>query len=192
MAKTYIGASIKRREDIRFITGTAVYADDIKLPGMLHAAILRSSRAHARIRSIDTAGAGAVRGVAWVFTLKDIGEMAVPVPMRMYRVPGLERSLQPLLAAAKVRYVGEPIAVAVAESRYVAEDALDAIEVEYDDLPEVIDMRAALRNEVLAHEESGTNLAAVHEISIGDAANAFQKADYTRREEFSVHRHTGN
>jgi carbon-monoxide dehydrogenase large subunit len=192
MAKTYIGASIKRREDIRFITGTAVYADDIKLPGMLHAAILRSSRAHARIRSIDTAGARAVRGVAWVFTLKDIGEMAVPVPMRMYRVPGLERYLQPLLAVAKVRYVGEPITVAVAESRYVAEDALDAIEVEYEDLPEVIDMRAALRNEVLVHEESGTNLAAVHEISIGDAADAFQKADYTRREEFSVHRHTGN
>ena len=146
MANSYIGASIRRREDIRFITGTGVYADDIKLPGLLHAAILRSPRAHARIRSIDTSGARAVPGVAWVFTLKDIGEMAVPVPMRMYRVPGLERYLQPLLAAAKVRYVGEPIAVAVAESRYVAEDALDAIEVEYEDLPEVIDMRAALRN----------------------------------------------
>jgi aerobic carbon-monoxide dehydrogenase large subunit len=192
MAKTYIGASIKRREDIRFITGRAAYADDKKLPGMLHAAILRSPQAHARIRSIDTAGARAVPGVAWVFTLKDIGEMAVPVPMRMYKIPGLERYLQPLLAAEKVHYMGEPVAVAVAESRYVAEDALDAIEVEYEDLPEVIDIRAALRNEVLVHEESGTNLAAVHEFSIGDAATAFQNADYTRREEFRVHRHTGN
>jgi aerobic carbon-monoxide dehydrogenase large subunit len=124
--------------------------------------------------------------------LKDIGEMAVPVPMRMYKIPGLERYLQPLLAAEKVHYMGEPVAVAVAESRYVAEDALDAIEVEYEDLPEVIDIRAALRNEVLVHEESGTNLAAVHEFSIGDAATAFQNADYTRREEFRVHRHTGN
>ncbi|MBI2359022.1 MAG: xanthine dehydrogenase family protein molybdopterin-binding subunit, partial [Deltaproteobacteria bacterium] len=79
MTTTYIGAPIKRREDIRFITGRATYADDIKLPGMLHAAILRSPRAHARIRSIDTAKAGAIPGVVWIFTLKDIGEMAVPV-----------------------------------------------------------------------------------------------------------------
>ena len=192
MAKPYIGAPIKRREDIRFITGKGTYADDIKLPGMLHAAILRSPRAHARIRSIDTAKAGAIPGVVWIFTLKDIGEMAVPVPMRMYKVPGLERYLQPLLARDKVRYMGEPVAVVVAESRYLAEDALDAIEVEYEDLPEVLELRAAMRNEILIHEENGTNLAAVHEISIGDAARAFEKADYVRREEFRVHRHTGN
>lgn len=192
MAQTYIGASIKRREDIRFITGRGTYADDIKLPGMLHAAILRSSRAHARIRSIDTTQAESMPGVVWIFTLRHIGELAVPVPMRMYKIAGLERYLQPLLAQNEVRYVGEPIAVAIAESRYLAEDALDAIEVEYEDLPEVLDVTAALRDDVLVHEETGTNLAAVHEIHIGDAAAAFSKADYTRREMFHVHRHTGN
>ena len=192
MAQTYIGASIKRREDIRFITGRGTYADDIKLPGMLHAAILRSPRAHARIRSIDTTRAEAIPGVVWIFTLGDIGELAVPVPMRMYKIAGLERYLQPLLAQDEVRYVGEPIAVAIAESRYLAEDALDAIEVEYEDLPEILDVTAALRDDVLVHERTGTNLAAVHEIHVGDAAAAFEKADYTRREMFRVHRHTGN
>ncbi len=192
MAKSYIGASIKRREDIRFITGTATYADDIKLPGMLHAAVLRSPRAHARIRAIDTSKAAALPGVAWVFTLKDVGEMAVSVPMRMYKLPGLEHYVQPLLARDKVHYMGEPIAVAVAESRYLAEDALDAIEVDYEDLPEVLDLHAAMRDEVLVHEETGTNLAAVHEISIGEVSRLFETAEYTRREHFRVHRHTGN
>lgn len=192
MAQTYIGAPITRREDIRFITGTGTYADDIKLPGMLHAAILRSPRAHARIRAIDTTGAERIPGVVWIFTLRDIGELAVPVPMRMYKIAGLERYLQPILAQNKVRYVGEPIAVAIAESRYIAEDALDAIEVEYEDLPEVLEVSDALRDDVLVHEEAGTNLAAVHEIHIGNAAAVFEKADYTRREWFRVHRHTGN
>ncbi|HXG50704.1 MAG TPA: xanthine dehydrogenase family protein molybdopterin-binding subunit [candidate division Zixibacteria bacterium] len=192
MGRTYIGASIKRREDIRFVSGKGTYADDIKLPGMLHAAILRSSRAHARIRSVDTVRAEAVPGVAWIFTSRHVGEAAARIPMRMYRLPGLERYLQPILAQGKVRYVGEPVAVVVAASRYVAEDALDAIEVEYEDLPEVLDVAAALRDDVLIHEEAGTNLAAVHEIRIGDAAGAFEKADYTRRELFRVHRHTGN
>src|SRR5919109_1628987 len=157
MAQTYIGAAIKRREDIRFITGRGTYADDIKLPGMLHAAILRSSRAHARIRSIDTTRAESMPGVVWIFSLRHIGELATPVPMRMYKIAGLERYLQPLLAQNEVRYVGEPIAVAIAESRYVAEDALDAIEVEYEDLPAVIDIDDALKNRVLVHEEAGTN-----------------------------------
>lgn len=192
MIKPYIGAPIKRREDIRFMTGKATYADDVKLPHMLHAAILRSPHAHARIVSIDTTKARTIPGVASVFTLQDIGELAVPVPMRMYELPGLERYLQPLLAHRKVRYVGEPVVVAVAESRYLAEDALDAIEVVYEDLPEVMDVHESMRNKILIHEETGTNLAAVHEISIGDAAGAFTDADYTRREEFQVHRHTGN
>ena len=192
MAQTYIGAPIKRREDIRFLTGRGTYTDDIKLPKMLHAAILRSPRAHARIRSIDTAKAETLPGVVWIFTLRDIGEAAVPVPMRMYKIAGLERYLQPLLAQNKVRYMGEPVAVAIAESRYLAEDALDAVEIQYEDLPEVLEVTAALRDDILVHEEAGTNLAAVHEIQIGDIAGSFGKADYTRREIFRVHRHTGN
>lgn len=188
----YVGTPIKRREDIRFITGRATYVDDIKLPHMLHAAILRSPRAHARISSIDTSKALALPGVVKVFTFQDLGELAVPVPIRMYQLPGLERYLQPLLAQNKVRYVGEPVALAVAESRYLAEDALDAIDVEYEDLPAIVDVYEALKNKVLIHEEAGTNLAAVHKFSIGDVDRAFQEAEYTRREEFRVHRFTGN
>jgi len=188
----YVGMPIKRREDFRFITGRATYVDDIKLAGMFHAAILRSPRAHARIRSIDTSKALALPGVTKIITYKDLEDLAVPVPIRMYQLPGLERYLQPLLAHGKVRYVGEPVALAIAESRYLAEDALDAIEVEYEDLPAVVDVYDALKNEVLVNEEAGTNLAAVHEFSIGDVDRAFTEAEYTRGEEFRVHRFTGN
>jgi carbon-monoxide dehydrogenase large subunit len=188
----YVGSPIKRREDVRFLTGGATYVDDVKLPGMLHAAILRSPRAHARILSIDTSKALALPGVIKVFTFQDLGALAVPVPIRMYQLPGLERHLQPLLAHDKVRYVGEPLALAIAESRYLAEDALDAIEVEYEDLPAVVDVFEALKDQVLVREEAGTNLAALHEFSIGDVDRAFQAAEYTRQEDFSVHRFTGN
>ena len=191
-AQGYVGMPIKRREDVRFITGRATYVDDIKLPNMLHAAILRSPRAHARIRSMDTSKALQIRGVIKIFTFQDLAELAVPVPIRMYQLPGLERHLQPLLAHDTVRYVGEPLALAIAESRYLAEDALDAIDVEYQDLPALVDVYEALKDEVLVSEEAGTNLAAVHEFTIGDVERAFQEAQYTRREEFRVHRFTGN
>ncbi|MGH7815979.1 MAG: molybdopterin-dependent oxidoreductase, partial [Candidatus Binatia bacterium] len=190
--KGYIGMPLKRREDIRFITGRATYVDDIKLPKMLHAAILRSPRAHARIRSIDSSKALRLSGVVKAFTFEDLGALAVPVPIRMYQLPGLERHLQPLLAHGKVRYVGEPVALVVAESRYLAEDALDLIEVEYDDLPAVVDVYEAMKDQVLLREEAGTNRAAVHEFSIGDADGAFREAEYTRSEELRVHRFTGN
>jgi len=192
MAQTYIGAPIKRREDIRFITGRGTYVDDIKLPHMVHAAILRSPHAHARIQRIDASKAAAMPGVVSVFTLKDIGELDCTVPIRMYKIPGLEKYLQPSLARDTVRYVGEPVAVAVADTRYLAEDALDAIEVDYEILPEVMEVADALLDKVLVHEKNGTNVAAVHHVKIGDVDKAFQAADYTRTEDFQVHRFTGN
>ena len=91
MAEPYIGAPIRRREDIRFITGAGTYVDDIKLPHMVHAAILRSPHAHARILNIDTKRAEALPGVVSVFTLKDIGELDATVPIRMYKIPGLDK-----------------------------------------------------------------------------------------------------
>ncbi len=192
MTQTYIGASIRRREDVRFLTGTAKFIDDVKVPQMLHAAILRSSHAHARIKSIKTTNALAIPGVVEVMTFEDIAPVAKPIPIRMYALPGLERYLQHPLAHEKVRYVGEPLAVAVAETRYLAEDALDAIDITYEVLPAVVSLHEALRDEVLVHEENGTNLAARHSILIGDVETAFRQAEYTRREEFKVHRHTGN
>jgi carbon-monoxide dehydrogenase large subunit len=187
-----IGAPIRRREDVRFLTGRATFVDDIKVPGMLHAAILRSPQAHARIVSIDAAQALALPGVAAVFTFADIAPYAKPIPVRLYPLPGLERFLQYPLAQDKVRYVGEAIAVVVASSRHVAEDALDAMQVVYEPLPAVVDMQSALRDQVVLHEAQGTNLASQYTVSIGDIEAAFGTAAYTRKETFRVHRHTGN
>ena len=192
MAQPYIGAPVRRAEDIRFITGSATYVDDVKVEGLLHAAILRSPHAHARIVAIDTAEARSLPGVAAVYTFEDISDIAKPIPIRMYPLPGLEQYLQYPLAREKVRYVGEPVAVAVAESRYVAEDALEGIDVTYEPLRAVVDMQESLRDEVLLHEEAGTNLGAHFTISIGDIEEAFRTAEYTRKESFRTHRHTGN
>ncbi len=192
MVETYIGAPIRRKEDIRFITGRATFVDDVKVENVLHAAILRSPHAHAWLKSIDTSKALEIPGVVAVFTFQDIASIAQPIALRMYPLPGLERYLQLPLASDKVRYVGEPIAVAVAKSRYLAEDALDEIEVTYEPLPAVVDIPQALRDDVLVHEHTGTNLAAHFTISIGDAEEAFRTAEYTRKESFKLHRHTGN
>src|SRR4029453_970298 len=127
MVQTYIGAPVRRREDVRFLTGKATFVDDIKLPYMLHAAILRSTQAHARITDIDASRALAIPGVVAVFTFQDIAPYAKPIPIRLYPLAGLERFLQYPLAHEKVRYVGEPVAVAVASSPYVAEGALGPI-----------------------------------------------------------------
>jgi carbon-monoxide dehydrogenase large subunit len=192
MAPTYIGAPIKRQEDIRFLTGRATFVDDIKLPHMLHAALLRSPQAHARLTGLDATRALAMPGVVAVLTFQDIAPYAKPIPVRLYPLPGLERFLQYSLARDKVRYVGEPVAVVVAVSRYVAEDALDAIDVTYESLPVLVEVHTALRDQVVLHEEQGTNLASRYTLTIGDVEAMFRSAPYTRKETFRVHRHTGN
>ena len=106
MAKTYIGASIRRREDVRLIRGEATFVDDVKVPRMLHAAILRSPHAHARILSIETSKAQGIPGVVWLFTFEDMAELDVSIPMRLYKIPGLKKYLQHPLARNTVRYVG--------------------------------------------------------------------------------------
>jgi carbon-monoxide dehydrogenase large subunit len=192
MAQGYIGAPIRRQEDVRFLTGKATFIDDVKLPRMLHAAILRSPQAHARITAIDTTQALAIPGVEAVFTYAAIAPFAKPIPIRLYPLPGLEPFRQYPLAHDKVRYVGEPVAVVVAVNRHVAEDALDAMKVSYDPLPPVVHMHVALQNQVVVHEEPGTNLASQYTMSVGDIEAAWRTADYTRKETFTVHRHTGN
>ena len=194
MAQTYIGSPVLRKEDLRFLTGTARYVDDVKLPHMLHAAILRSPHAHARLLSIDASAALDMEGVAAVYTFQDIVQTVEPrpIPMRRGAYSGLERFLQYPLAGEKVRYVGEPVAVVVAESRYLAEDALDVIEVAYEPLPAIVDVWGSKKGDVLLFEEHGTNLALEYEGSLGDADSVFAEADYTRKEEFRCHRHTGN
>jgi carbon-monoxide dehydrogenase large subunit len=192
MTQGYIGASIRRREDFRFLTGHATYVDDIKLPHLRHAAILRSPHAHARIIAIDTTPALAIPGVEAVFTYADMASHAQPIPVRLYPLPGLDQFLQYPLAHDKVRYVGEPVALVVACNRYVAEDALDAIDVDYEPLPAIVDVHEALQDDVILHEAQQTNLANRYTVSIGDLDGAWREADHTRRETVTVHRHTGN
>ena len=194
MAQKYIGAPIRRKEDKRFLTGQGQFVDDVTLPNLHHAAILRSPHAHAQVLSIDTSSALEAEGVLDVITYKDI-EAAVepkPIPIRMRTYVGIERFLQYPLANDKVRYVGEPVAVVVAKNRYLAEDALDAIVVDYHLLPPVMDVWQSMKGDSLLFEEHGTNLAYEYASSLGDVERAFNEADYTRKEEFRCHRHTAN
>src|SRR5215510_264624 len=154
-----VGARIKRREDPRLITGQATYTDDLQLPGMLYMSVLRSVYAHAKITSIGVSKARELPGVVAVLTATDIAGQTGPVPCAA-EAPGMKLPHHPLLAEGKVRYVGEPVAVVVATSRYVARDALDLIEVDYDPLDAVADPEKAVEaDSVLLYEEFGDNIA---------------------------------
>ncbi len=184
----FVGSPIERLEDVRFLTGRGQYVDDLSSERMLHAAILRSSVAHGRIRSVDTAAARARPGVHAVITAAEIG--AVPsIPLRHDPTPAIRRFEQPVIANGKVRYVGEPVAVVIADTPALAEDALEAIAVDIEPLPAVADRDLARSNEVVLFEQIGTNLPDTITSLRGDAEAAFKTAPYTRREHFKVHRH---
>src|SRR6195256_4529765 len=190
IAESLIGQPVDRAEDRRFLAGAGNFIADIDRDGMLHAVIFRSGVAHGRIRSIDTSAARAIDGVRAVITATDIGEKIPVIPLRLANFPQFKDYLQPVIARDKVRYVGEPIAVVVADSPAIAEDALEAIALEIETLPAVPDRHAATGGALL-FEETGSNLAVRYAVSFGDADAAFAKADYTRRESFRCHRLTG-
>src|SRR5215469_4401639 len=185
----YIGASIERVEDLRFLRGRGEYVADLACRGMLHAAVLRSPVAHGRIRAVDAGQALAIGGVRAVITAAEIG-IVPKIPLRLQSSPATEPFRQPVIAGDRVRYVGEPIGVVLADSAALAEDAVEAIALEIEELPVVADRQIAGRNEILLFEEAGTNLAIRFTATQGDADSAFRKADYTRRARFSVQRHT--
>src|SRR5689334_3531844 len=185
----YIGSPVERIEDLRFLRGRGEFVGDLKRDGMLHAAILRSPLAHGRLAAIDVTGALALPGVQAVITAKDIG--AVPrIPLRLLPLPGTERFLQPVIAADRMRYVGEPIAVVLADSAALAEDGVDAIALHINELSPLPDRHAAGQGETLLFEEAGTNVAMVFTGVKGDADAAFRAADYVRREGFATQRYT--
>ena len=161
MTTSYIGAPIRRKEDRRFLTGRGQFVDDVKLPNALHAAIVRSPHAHARIMSVDTGPALEMPGVAAVFTFEDIAATVEPrpIPVRLRAYSDLMRFLQYPLAHGKVHYVGDPVAVVLAESRYLAEDGAEAVEVVYEPLPALVDVKESLKGEIVIHEAQGTNVA---------------------------------
>jgi len=189
-ANRYIGSPIERVEDLRFLRGKGTYLDDLSRPGLLHATILRSSLAHGRIRSIDATAALALPGVHAVITAAMIGEPVPRIPIRLQPLPVLEPFHQPVIAESKVRYVGEPIAVVLADSAAIAEDALAEIRVDIERLPAVADRRAAAIGEALLFEETATNLAIKYTAAKGDPDLVWARADYVRRERFAVQRHT--
>jgi aerobic carbon-monoxide dehydrogenase large subunit len=184
-----VGSPIERLEDLRFVRGRGQYVDDLARKDMLHAAILRSSVAHGRLRSIDVAAARSLAGVHCVITAKDIGNRVPRVPMRLQPLPDFEPFGQPVIAEDKVRYVGEALAVVLANTPGIAEDALGLIEVEIDPLPAVADRHAAEEGAALLFEDQGSNLAIKFHALRGDAAAVFENAPYRRRESFRTQRH---
>jgi carbon-monoxide dehydrogenase large subunit len=187
-----VGSPVERIEDPRFLRGRGQYVDDLTRDDLLHAVILRSSIAHGRIRAIDASAALARPGVHGVITAADIGTSlgGIPtIPLRQESSPAFAPFEQPVIAHDKVRYVGEPVAVVLASTAGAAEDALDAIVLDIEALPAIVDSAAALKGETLLVEAAGSNLALTLSGVRGDADAAFKTAPYVRRERFSVQRH---
>jgi aerobic carbon-monoxide dehydrogenase large subunit len=183
-----IGSPIERLEDLRFLTGRGQYTDDLHDDKMLYAVILRSAVAHGRIRSIDVAAARERAGVHAVIAAADIGKVP-KIQMQLDPLPSCMNYLQPIIAVDKVRFVGEAIAVVVADSIALGEDALEAIVVDIEPLPAVVDRETARRGETLLFEETGSNFAGTLVATRGDTDTAFKNAPYTRREFFNIGRH---
>jgi len=182
MTTRYFGERITRNEDPKLLTGRAQFVDDINLPGMLHVAFLRSPHAHARITRIDTARAKERAGVVAIFTAQDMGDAWKPGPLLVSPPPvkkliAFNECLQVPLAKDKVRFVGEPLALVVAESRYIAEDALDDMDVEYEVLPANVEMEKTIAPDAAQiHANAKENLGAHVIQEKGDADAAFKNA----------------
>ncbi len=186
-----IGRDVPRVEDPPLIRGKGRFVDDIELPEMLHGCFVRSPHAHARILLMDTAAASGLPGVYAVLAMSDLepylvtSRLRVAMPSPSYR----QELHRPVLADREVVHVGEPIALVVADSRYVAEDAAALVEIDFDPLPAVSDCVAALEPTApRAHENAPSNLVAEMTMEYGDVQAAFQGAPHRFREKLAVHR----
>jgi len=184
-----VGARIKRTEDPRLLTGLGAYTDDRQVMRVLHVAFRRSDQSHARIRAVDCSAARAAPGVVAVFTADDLSDVkplfATSRMKNYYATPILP------LARDKVRYVGEPVVGIVAQNRYLAEDALELVTIDYEPLPPVIDPEQAARpGAPLLHDEAGTNVLVSREFKRGDVDAAFDAAQVRVKGRFRMHRKT--
>ena len=187
--RRWVGQSIRRVEDPKFLRGRGGYIADLVTPGTLHAAVLRSPHPHARIVAIDTTAAAALDGVHAVITGAQAAELTDPLPDFG---PDPANHTWRCLAVDKVRYVGEGVAVVVADTRYLAEDALGLIEVEYEPLPAVVDPQAALAEGApLVHEPLGSNCAYDRTFDFGEVERDFAEADVIVRDRLRWHRSGG-
>jgi len=186
-AAKFIGARVERAEDNELLSGKGVYVDDIDFPGMLHAYVVRSVHARAKILRIDTSLAKRATGVVDVITFEDLGAVR-NLPLTIPH-PNLKPLTEFPLAKDQVRYVGEPVAVIVAESRYLAEDAAPLVEIDYEVLLGCIDIEKALAPGVpLVHESEPDNVGGFMKQSTGNVEKAFAQADHVIKETLRVHR----
>ncbi|HLO16515.1 MAG TPA: molybdopterin cofactor-binding domain-containing protein, partial [Anaerolineales bacterium] len=181
MATRYFGERIKRNEDPRLLTGQGLYVDDVDLPNMLHAAFLRSPYAHAKINHIDVSQALHREGVVAIYTANDLGDYWKPGPLLVSPPPVKDivfnEKTQVPLAKDKVKFAGEPVVMVLAESRYIAEDALADIQVDYEPLEAVVDLEKALESDSpIIHNEIGSNVAAHVVQTKGDYESAKEDA----------------
>ena len=200
MGAKYFGASVRRKEDPRFLRGEGRYVDDIKLPGVLHAAFVRSPHAHARIRTIRTEAARRLPGVAHVFTFGDLERWMKPLPLfgavppgLAARVPVMMRQIGQLaMCRDEARHVGEIVAMVLAGSRALAEDACELVEVDYEPLAALADAVAAAEpGAPVLYPEWGDNLALSFKTGFGDVEAALRQADARVRERFVIPRYVG-
>ena len=189
MTTRLIGEPVERREDARLLTGRARFIDDIHLPGMLHAAVLRSPHAKARFTGIDASAALALPGVHAVITHEDLGSANAPMPL-LNEDPGfIHPRTHQALAPGRVRFVGEAVALVVADSRYLAEDALDLIAVDYAPEAAAVDLVAAAEpGAPLVHDDTDSNIACRTADRSGNIESAFAAADFVLREELRPER----
>ena len=192
MASSWFGASVKRKEDPALLRGEGRFVDDIKIAGMLHAAFVRSPYAHARLGKIDKRAALAVPGVHAVITFADLPEVLQrnTLPLLVPHPSIKQPRLYHMLAKDEVRFAGEAVACVVADNRYIAEDAAQLVEVEYEPLAAVADCRDALAEDApRAHLGAPDNIAARFPVKVGDADRAFAGAAHVFREK--IHQHRG-
>jgi carbon-monoxide dehydrogenase large subunit len=186
-----VGQSVRRVEDPRLLAGQGRYVDDLRLPRMVSAAFVQSPHAHARLRRVDVSRAAALPGVVAVLTGEEAARRCRPWRGILTDYVGMKTPLQYPLAVGKVRYVGEPVVAVAAADRYVAEDACDLVEVEYEPLPAVVDPEAAMQSgAAVIDKEVGDNVIYRGGFDKGEVDRAFAGADRVYRERFVIGRQT--
>jgi carbon-monoxide dehydrogenase large subunit len=195
----WVGRSIKRREDRRLLTGQGQFVADLVLPRMLHAVLVRSPLAHARIRAVDLSRAATAPGVVCAMNGGDLLQLLPPVPEGQIALPAkwttqiqhkFLNPQEPLLAHDKARHVGEALAIIVAETRNEAEDAAELVTLDLEELPAVVDPEAALRpDSAIVHDRFNTNLIGEFSVGRGDAAAAMAAAPHRLKRRFYHHRY---
>lgn len=184
MTQRFVGQAMKRKEDPRLVSGASTYVDDVVLPGMLHMAVARSIHAHARIKRIDTSKAQKLPGVVAVVTGEEAAAHCGPIPCGA-SVPNMKNAQRQVLAVGKVRFVGEPVAAVVATDKYIARDAADLIEIDYDPLPAVVNPEKAMdASSPRLYDEFSDNIGYNFGFERGNTEEAFRNADVVVKERF--------